>query len=263
MTAIAARRAGEALWRGLLEVLWPSRCPLCGSAVEGGVSALCIACAAQVAADLYEDRCPRCASPRHPMFAGHARCQRCQRVAYSYDRVYAAGHWQGPMGTLVVKLKFNRLKYLADHVGLYMAAVAARQGLRFDAVTPVPLFWTSRLRRRFNQSELLAAYLARHFDRPVVQALRRMRRTPSQRSFGRAGRFENVRNAFGAAAPTGSIKGKSILLVDDVLTTGATASECAKVLRKNGARRVTVLVAAKAVLGVGRVSTPSPRGAGY
>jgi ComF family protein len=114
-----------------------------------------------------------------------------------------------------------------------------------DLVVPVPLHWRRRWQRGYNQSEALARPLAARLGlscRPWC--LRRIRHTPQQPSQRAAGRLENVRGAFRARG--GVLAGRTILLVDDVLTTGSTASEAARALRQAGARRVVVAVLARA-----------------
>jgi len=114
-----------------------------------------------------------------------------------------------------------------------------------DAVVPVPLHWTRRLRRRFNQSELIARRAAEALGRPLLtRVVRRIRKTQPQSALGPGEREANVRGAFRVTRPQ-KIRGRTILLVDDVMSTCSTASECARSLRKAGARRVFVAVFAR------------------
>jgi ComF family protein len=109
----------------------------------------------------------------------------------------------------------------------------------------MPLHWRKRLERGFNQSELLAKVLSKRTGIPVVNALRRRKSTTPQAGLTRAQRRTNVAGAF-EADQRERIDGRHVLLIDDVLTTGATASACAAVLKRAGARRVTVLTLARA-----------------
>jgi ComF family protein len=247
------QNTSERLGEGLLGLLYPGRCEICSAANPLMGLALCAACASKLAAGLTEERCPRCASLRSPLFAGRERCQSCRPLALPFDRALAAADWHGPMSQLVVGLKFRRRKYLAPTISRYLAAMVARSGLRFDAVVPVPLHWTARLLRQFNQTELLAESLSKRLRLPVRKALNRRRYTPSQRNFSRSERFLNVHGAFGPGMEAHVVKGRSILLVDDIMTSGATAAECARTLKRLGAREVTVAVAARAPLTGGRV----------
>ena len=116
-----------------------------------------------------------------------------------------------------------------------------------DLLLPVPLHWTRLLSRRFNQSALLAQAIRGAGGPPVAADwLVRRRRTPSQGMLGPLARARNVRGAF-VLRRGRSVKGKRVVLIDDVLTTGATAEECARVLRRAGAAYVGVMVLARAV----------------
>ncbi len=118
------------------------------------------------------------------------------------------------------------------------------QVVNLEALVPVPLHWTRRLRRGFNQAELLAERLSEPFERPVVAALRRVRATRPQVGLDRLERRRNVADAF-AAVHSRVVPGGYYLLIDDVYTTGATLRECARTLRAAGAGRVAALTAAR------------------
>lgn len=110
-----------------------------------------------------------------------------------------------------------------------------------DMIVPVPLHWFKRLRRGYNQSELLALRVAEQSGIPVQNALRRVRSTRTQTRLSPERRARNVRGAFTCVMP---VAGRSVLLIDDVMTTGATVKECARVLKEAGCREVNSLVAA-------------------
>lgn len=115
----------------------------------------------------------------------------------------------------------------------------------YDAIVPVPLHWKRRWRRGFNQSELLAKELSRRRRMPVVKALRRVRPTANQAGLTSAARRRNIAGAF-QAKPGANLRGKRVLLIDDVFTTGATASACAAALKRAGAASVSLLTLARA-----------------
>jgi ComF family protein len=122
----------------------------------------------------------------------------------------------------------------------------ALRGLGADLVIPIPLHWRRRLSRGYNQSAILAEHVARRLDRPCQETwLRRTRNTPQQTTQTEASRWDNVRGAF-SAKPRPGLKGRRVLLIDDVLTTGSTCSEAARALRLAGAARVVVAVLAHA-----------------
>ncbi len=134
-----------------------------------------------------------------------------------------------------------------------MLARALPRDERFDVVVPVPLYWRRRWQRGFNQSELLAYPIARRCGVPVVRLLARSRSTRAQAGLSHSGRRGNVAGAFRLRRGR-DVTGLRILLIDDVMTTGATAAACARVLKRGGARSVTLLTLARVDR---RVAAPS------
>jgi len=115
---------------------------------------------------------------------------------------------------------------------------------RFDVVVPMPLHWRRRWSRGFNQSQLLAREIGRLWNVPVRNLVRRRRATAPQAGLSAAQRSQNVRGAFQAFKPAG-LQGMSVLLIDDVLTTGATAAACARAMKRAGASHVSLLALAR------------------
>jgi ComF family protein len=148
---------------------------------------------------------------------------------------------------LVHIFKYGCVKTLARPLADLLAR-ALPLDERFDAVVPVPLHWRRRWSRGFNQSALLARALARRSGIPMIQALRRTRSTAVQAGLSNSSRRQNVVAAFSvrrAGAFAGKLAGRRILLIDDVLTTGATAAACAIALKRAGAAHVAVLTVAR------------------
>jgi ComF family protein len=144
-------------------------------------------------------------------------------------------------------LKHGDHTHLAGAFGRWMHRTGAEVLADADLLLPVPLHWTRLFARRFNQSALLAQAIRAAGGPPVAADwLVRRRRTPSQGTMGPLARTRNVRGAFALRADR-SVKGKRVVLIDDVLTTGATAEECARILRRAGAAHIGVLVLARAV----------------
>jgi ComF family protein len=148
--------------------------------------------------------------------------------------------YDGPARQLVHRLKFEGLLALAAPMGSLMAVASLEHRIPVDLVVPVPLHGMRRRLRGFNQSELLARAIADRTGLPIdTSALRTARSTPPQlQADDRTLRETNVRGAFQCVAP---LNGHRVLLVDDVLTTGATARECARVLKAAGAASVWAL----------------------
>jgi ComF family protein len=145
---------------------------------------------------------------------------------------------------LIHLFKYSSIRTLEVPLGKMIAGAIPRDQ-RFDAVVPVPLHWFRKWRRGFNQSELLGRAAASRMGIPLLAALRRTRATQVQAGLSRAARRDNIRGAFAVPSPR-SVHGLRLLLVDDVLTTGATAGICAAALKRAGAAHVSVLALARA-----------------
>lgn len=151
--------------------------------------------------------------------------------------------YEGSLRSLIHLLKYSGMKPLARPLAEYlMRAIPADE--HFDALIPVPLHWRRQWSRGFNQAELLARYVAKQRGIPVWNVLRRRRATDTQAGLANAGRRRNVAGAFKVRA-NARLAGKRILLIDDVMTTGATASACAAALKRGGAGFVSLLTLAR------------------
>lgn len=183
--------------------------------------------------------CPRCALP-----TGGGLCRRCERDPPPVERAVAVGPYAGTLKRLIAAFKFDGWDLLAAPAGRRMAAVALEVGLArdLDAVTPIPSTRRRNRRRGYDPAALLAAEVARRLGRPLRELVRRVREGPPQSDLPASKRAANVAGAFVARSPA---TGRSILLVDDVATTGATAFAAASALREAGARRVHLLVLAR------------------
>jgi len=156
---------------------------------------------------------------------------------------YCFGAYEGTLRDLIHLFKYGRMKPLAKTLAAHMALALPRDQ-KFDCVVPLPLHWRRRWQRGFNQSELLARLTARRCGIRMVKAVRRTRATAAQAGLTNARRRENVANAFQVKKPR-MVAGRRILLIDDVMTTGATASACALALKRAGAASVTLLALAR------------------
>lgn len=184
-----------------------------------------------------------------PLPDGGARCRDCRRRRRAFRFLRSAGLYEGSLMKLIRKFKYGGREDLARPLGRLMAdrwAEEPRLGPA-DAVLPVPLHWIRERTRGYNQAAVLAGIFAEKAGLPLWEGvLKRDRSTKQQTALGRAGREANVRDAFRVARPE-RVKGKTLILVDDVSTTGATLESCARVLRQAGARRVGALTAARQV----------------
>jgi ComF family protein len=167
----------------------------------------------------------------------------------AYDRARAAVRYDDISRALVHNLKYGDRLDLSPMMGQWMTRAGRELLVNADALVPVPLHWRRLWARRFNQSASLAGVISAISDVPVVHSgLKRVRATPQQVGKSRSERAGNVQGAFRVGAEHGSdVAGRRLVLVDDVLTSGATADACARALLRAGASHVDVLVFARVV----------------
>lgn len=224
----------------LLHLLLPSCCAVCGAARRGvGGGGLCRACWSALPLLDPADACRGCALP-----SAAPLCRPCAAEPPPVSGTVAVARYEGVARRLVHALKFRGHDILVPRCGALMASSALSVGLagRLDAVVPVPSTARRNRDRGYDPGRLLAEDVARRLGRPLRRLLSRAREAPPQSTVPAAERRRNVRGAF-AASP--GARGLSLLLVDDVMTTGATAFEAARTLRAAGASTVTLLVLAR------------------
>ncbi len=233
--------------RSALDAVLPPRCLSCG-AVVAGEGALCPSCWAGLAF-IAAPYCACCGLPFAFEVAPDALCGECLRAEPPFGRARAALCYDDASRPLVLAFKHGDGTHAAPAFARWMAQAAGELLREADLVVPVPLHRWRLFRRRYNQSALLARALARAAGKPVsARLLARRRPTPSQGGLSRSGRIANVRGAFAMRSrDRDRLRDRSVLLVDDVLTTGATVGECARVLRRAGAARVDVVTLARVV----------------
>jgi len=245
---VAVRDVIRKVSRAALDWFYPRHCHNCGEPlVEQESEIFCRDCLAELAdSAIKEPMCRQCGLP----LAGAAAdplCGLCHQEGPHFDVARALFPYASPVGPLVRSLKFHGEYYLGDlllrrelDLGWMPQAVA-----QVDGIVPVPLHWRRRIERGYNQSLLLARVVARHLGVKLLRrSLKRTRYTSQQARLTRPKRRENVRGAF-TVKNEERLKGLRLLLVDDVMTSGATASECAKVLKKAGVRGVNVFTLAR------------------
>lgn len=246
---------GQAMLNHLLNFLYPPRCAACDRRMALGASRrVCASCLGHIDR-LTAPLCARCGIPLGTSYSGNAdRCARCVQSPPVFTMACAVACYHPSDGDQLSTLDsiIRRHKYGLDQsLGRALAECLGDElplALeRYDLVVPVPLH-RARLRwRGFNQAALLGAAVARRLGRPLdVACLARVRPTPPQTMQSHDERERNVRDAFAVRRP-GRVAGRRVLLVDDVMTTGATANECARVLLKAGAHGVDVFTLARAV----------------
>ncbi|MEO0823245.1 MAG: ComF family protein [Pseudomonadota bacterium] len=238
----------------LRDALFPPQCPSC-AAETGSAGGLCPACFAD-APFLSGAACSRCARPEPGLAEADPDfiCTACLAEPPPWRRAAAVGIYGGTLRRMILGLKrADRLDTVPLLAG-WLARAAAPLLAEAEVILPVPLHWRRRVARRYNQSAELARALAGLTEGAeyAPQLLRRVRATPSQEGRNREERFANLDRAFAPARGAAArIAGRRILLVDDVLTTGATLGSAAKALQSAGAGQIDVAVIALAGSGDG------------
>jgi len=210
---------------------------------------VCRACVAS--AKLIEPPfCRQCGSPFAGTVTGETFvCGYCQELRFYFSRTVCACRAEGVVRDCILRFKYNREMYFGPHLVTWLVGAARRwiDWCEVDALVPVPLHPRKQRQREFNQAKYLADALSQVFNVPAMNgAVRRVRDTSTQTKLDAEARARNLRGAFALRKPA-VVKGKRLVLVDDVFTTGATLNSCAKVLRLGGAKEVVALTVARGV----------------
>ena len=253
-TRALARWAKEVVG-SLFFTFFPAQCRICDAPlVEVSRLPVCSTCLEAVR-PLQGAFCNLCGEALlSPLFEGRpeALCGLCQRAHPPFEKAVAYGSYEGGLRDLIHLLKYHQVRPVANILGRKLAEAMAHLEPSIPpgniAVIPVPLHRHKKIQRGFNQSETLVRAALKHLARPdrfelITNVLVRRRETESQIGRTRHQRRENLRGAFAAVGE--QVRGRDVLLVDDVFTTGTTASECSRVLRRAGAARVWVATVAR------------------
>lgn len=230
--------------RRLLDLIYPASCHLCHRSLTDG-KYLCDSCRDSLHF-IESPFCSCCGEPFDGDISDDFTCPNCYGIQFDFEFARAALRSEGSSRTLVHDYKYRRQIHLSCELGKLLRIALDDQRftpyLEDGLLVPVPLYWLRLKKRKFNQSEEIAISLSKQIGIPVVKVLTRNRNTQTQTRFSRSKRLENLHEAFNIRSRYQQyIKGRSVILIDDVLTTGSTANECAKVLMEHGAFRVAVL----------------------
>jgi ComF family protein len=230
----------------VLDLMFPRHCAGCGGTVDRPRGHVCWDCFRAI--ELREaSLCDRCGLKIEGPVRHAFTCSACLDAPPGFDRARSAGRFGGVLREMMHQYKYGRATWLcADLTDLLQGCVLAHYAVEeADVVVPVPLHAQKQRERGYNQAALLAVELGRRLGRPVVgDALARTRATQTQTRLHAAERRRNLHNAFAVRDP-GWIRGRTALLVDDVMTTGATLSEAARTLKRAGAWRVWAATVAR------------------
>jgi competence protein ComFC len=227
-------------------LLYPSVCTICGSSIRAG-EYLCDQCETK-AVRIVAPFCEKCSEPFEGAITGAFTCANCAHRTIYFNAAVAAYRGRGIVRQIIHEFKYARQIHLRHLVARWLHAALDDErlcGRRFDVIVPVPLHPTRQRERGFNQASLLAELLSAQTSIPAKPVLERIRYTTTQTALDRAERMENLHNAF-RLRKNADVRGLRVLLVDDVLTTGSTLNECARVLKRAGAFSVHAATAARA-----------------
>lgn len=238
----ALRRLGQTV----LSLFYPPHCAECGAETPTGCH-LCDTCARE-ARRLVAPFCQICSEPFPGAITGEFTCANCGDRQFHFSTVVAPYRSRGVVRDFIHRFKYRGDFYLRHQLGAWMADGLEDARLSepaVDALVPVPLHAARRREREFNQAQVLAELVAPRAGVPVRLHLERIRYTTTQTRLNREQRMENLRGAF-RVRQNADVTGLHLLLIDDVMTTGSTVDECARVLRRAGAASVRVLTVARA-----------------
>ena len=228
----------------LLDFLIPPTCPACHKRTDN--NGLCPECFSGLEF-IGKQKCSVCGQPLDAIVPGMAVCGKCLKDPPCFHQAEAVFKYNEIIRKLILPFKHANKIELTELFVRWMSANSKEMIQKNDILIPVPLHWRRLLKRKYNQSALITQRLAKRYGKtyaPLV--LIRSKYTPSQGHLSPKDRKKNVQGVFSVKYPD-KIKDKSILLVDDVFTTGATVNECAKILLKAGAKSVDVLTVTKVV----------------
>lgn len=206
----------------LRDILFPRRCMLCRRFLEKNETDLCRSCFHCV--------------PEYPS-SGQNRRANAKNTAHFLDSFTAVWYYEGDVRRSILRFKFRRAVHLAPRFGRFLAMRLAREGMsRCDILTWVPISRRRRFQRGFDQCRLLAQSAGAQLEIPVKMTLRKIRNNPPQSTLSDASMRKA--NVLGVYRVCGDVRGKTVLLVDDIYTTGSTMNECARMLLTAGAKEV-------------------------
>jgi competence protein ComFC len=224
----------------ILNLLFPSQCPICGASSDNHKhNPICHKC--WISIERYEGpRCSICGLPTPSQYTG--TCSECLKSGPPFSKILYYGVYEGALREAVHLLKFNGIKRLARPLSELLLTLPVK---KCAAIIPVPLHPGKLKKREFNQTALLGLQLSRALKIPLLlDSLKKVRETRLQTEVSGKERHTNLTRAY---AVSGDISGKRLLLVDDVITTGATVRECAATLKRAGASDIEVIALARSM----------------
>lgn len=234
------------LLQAAVSLLYPPTCTICREHVRAG-EYLCTGCEAKIVR-IMPPLCEKCSEPFQGSINTAFSCANCAHRSIHFETAVAAYRGRGIVRDVIHEFKYNRQIHLRHLVARWLREALDDERVRdqeFDVIVPVPLHAARQRERGFNQAGLLAELLSGQTSISCRRLLKRVRYTTTQTALDRSERMENLHNAF-RLRKNADVRGLRVLLIDDVLTTGSTLSECARVLKGAGAKSVHAATAARA-----------------
>lgn len=238
----------QPLFEAALDFIYPRACVCCHCELFGESSIFCHDCENSLS-HIQSPICPTCGSPVLEDHSDQNRCGNCPSGKHYFGNIRAELDYNDEnVQRMIHTYKFEYIQPLAKDLSRYMIQTydAHYANENIDAIVPVPLHKSRQRQREFNQSFLLAQYVAKHSDLPLQNDwIIRSRKTQPQTTLNLDERMKNIQNAFSVSKPDAVID-QTILLIDDVVTTGSTINELSRILHEHGAKRILVLSLARA-----------------
>ena len=235
------RRYARKALRRIENAAIPNSCVFCGDRLRLDAAPVCAGCKADL--PWIANSCRRCGFPAAAPLPDDVPCGRCQLEPPPFEAVVVPLQYRFPIDAAIKAFKFHRALHYAPAFASILMDAVDRLPAGIDGLLPVPLHWRRQAMRGFNQAREICAPLQRPLGASIIEEVRRCRPTPFQSGLAARARQRNLRGAF---AVRGHIAARHVLLVDDVLTTGATCEQLATVLQDAGVARVSVLAVARA-----------------
>ncbi len=233
-------------WTAFVRLIYPEVCLLCSGSLEIQDCYICGPCIHKIET-LKPPLCPKCAMQIPPYLSKMSRCPSCQNMKTHFDRGYALFPYQNEIKKILHSVKFSKKSWHLKALDPFLNDLTMPPIFDYDFLVPVPLDPIRKRQREFNQSHLIARLIHQHDNSsPIRSVLKKVKRTEPQSALDRSRRLENLGNAFKLRRGS-KVSGKKILLIDDIVTTGATVNECAKCLKEKGALKVDFFALARTI----------------
>lgn len=250
MLPAICRQFGISAW----DFIFPPACVGCGVSLaatppESSLVRICVTCRDKLSVHATCPSCLRCGAPVGPYVDRQRGCQECRRERFAFRTVYRLGIYDGAVKEVVVRGKYLTGQPLLRSIAelIWESAGPEMTAAKIDLIVPIPQHWRQRLFSQHHAPDILAEAWGRRLQVPVgYPILGKRRKTRKQARLNRTERHKNQHQVFQVTRPA-AVKGKIVLLVDDVLTTGATAHSAARTLKQAGAKDVVVAVIARAL----------------